>query len=83
MYLYFFNAYDFSVLLTVSILFFAMVVVMASFTTLVFVAILLIPSLEKISLVVTNAFLEDMISVLDLLYPFYYKIKVIFNSDKT
>ena len=37
-----------------------------------------VPSLIILFVVVTNEFLEDMISVLDLLYPVYYKIKVIF-----
>ena len=68
---------DFSVLLTVSIFIFAMGGVMASFTILCFVLVSLIPSLIFFSLVVTNDFLEDMISVLDLFYPIYYKIKAI------
>ena len=71
------DAYDFYVLLNVSILFFAMGGVMDSPTTLGSVPMSLIPSLKLLSVVVTNAFLEDMISVLDLLYPGYYKTKVI------
>ena len=55
---------------------------MASFTKSGFVPMSLILSLKILLLVVTNAFLEDMISVLDLLYAVYYKSKVIFNSDK-
>ena len=51
---------------------------MASFTTLGFFHMSLIPSLKKKSVVVTNAVLEYMILVLGLLYPVYYKIKVIF-----
>ena len=51
--------------------------VMASLTMLGFVPMSLIISLKIISVVVTNDFLEDMILVLDLLYPFYYKTKVI------
>ena len=50
---------------------------MDSFTTLVFVPISVFPTLKK-SVIVTNAFLEDMILVLDLLYLVNYKIKVIF-----
>ena len=71
------DACGFSVLLTVLILFFSMGVVMASFVTLGFVPISLIPSWEILSVVVTNDFLEDMILVLGLLYPVYYKNKVI------
>ena len=71
------DACDFSVLLTVSILFFAMGGVMASFTTLGFVPMSLFPSLKFLSVEVTNEFLEDTILVLDLLYPFYYKTKLI------
>ena len=50
---------------------------MAYFTTLGFVIMSLFPSLTIFSLVVTNDFLEDMISVLDFLYPVNYKTKVI------
>ena len=67
MYLFFLNACDFSVLLTVSILLIAMREVMAFLTTLGFVTMSLIPSLTVLLLVVTNDFLEDMILVLDLL----------------
>ena len=74
----FLGACDFYVLLTVSIFFFEMVGVMDSFTTLWFVPMSVFPSLEILLVVVTNAFLEDMISVIDLLCPVYYKIKVIF-----
>ena len=66
-----------SIFLTVSILFFIMGGVMASFTTLGFVPISLIYSLTIFSIVVTNDFLEDMIPVLDLLYLVYYKTKII------
>ena len=51
--------------------------VMAYLTTLGFVLISLIYSLTFFSFVVTNEFLEDMILVLDLLYPIYYKTKLI------
>ena len=68
---------DLYVLLTVSILFFYMGGVMAYFTTLGFVPMSLIPSLAILSVVVTNNFLEDMISLIDLLYPVNYKTKVI------
>ena len=44
---------------------------MVYFTTLSFVLVSLIPSLKILSVVLTNAFLEDMISVLDLLYLDY------------
>ena len=36
--------------------------------------------LEKKSVLVTNEFLEDIISVIDILYPIYYKTKVILPS---
>ena len=72
-----FGACNFSVLLTVSIFFFAIGGVMDSFTTLGFVPMSVFPSLTILYVVVTNDFLEDMISVLDLLYPVYNKIKVI------
>ena len=52
-------------------------VVIASFNKLGFFSMSLIPSLTFLSVLVTNDFLEDMISVLDLLYPVYYKTKVI------
>ena len=52
---------------------------MAYITTLGFVPMSVFPSLTILSVVVTNDFLEDMISVLDLIYPVYYKIKVIFK----
>ena len=71
-----FGACNFSVLLTVSILFFAIGGVMYSYTTLGFVPMSVFPSLKILYVVVTNDFLEDMISVLDLLYPVYKKIKV-------
>ena len=72
-YLYFFllDACGFYVLMTVSILFFAMVGVMDSFTTVNFFPMSLIPSLEILSVVVTNKFLEDMILVIDILYLVY------------
>ena len=54
-----------------------MEVVMASFTTLGFFLTSLFPFLKILSLVVTNAFLEEMILVLDLIYPVYYKTKII------
>ena len=57
--------------------------VMDSFTTLGFFFMSLFPYLTTVSVVVTNAFLEDMISVLNILYPGNYKIKVIFNSGET
>ena len=69
-YLFFYD-FDFSFLLTVSILFFAMGGVVASFTTLGFVPMSVFPSLKILSVIVTNDFLEGMISVLDLLYPVY------------
>ena len=53
---------------------------MDSFTTLHFVSVSLIPSLMILYLVVKNDFLKDMISVLDIFYPFYQKIKVIVRS---
>ena len=55
---------------------------MDSFAKLGFVPMSVIPSLTICPVVVTNDFLVNMISVLDLLHPVYYKIKVIFNSDK-
>ena len=61
----------------VNIIIFAMGGVMDSFTTLGFVPISLILSLKILSLVATNEFLEDMILVIDPLYPVYYKTKVI------
>ena len=74
---YIFDDFGLSVLFTVSIFFFSMVGVMDSFTTVLFVLVSLIPSSAIFYLVVTNDFLEDMISVLDFLYPVYYKTKVI------
>ena len=71
------GACGFSVLLTVSILFFAMGGVMAYFNTLGFVPMTLNNYLKFFPLVVTNDVLEYMISVLDLLYLVYYKTKVI------
>ena len=65
------DACGFSVLLTGLILFFTMEVVMDSLTTSGFVLVSLIPYFIILSLVVTNEFLEDMILVLDLLYPVY------------
>ena len=58
------------VLLTVSILFFAIEGVMSYFTTLGFVLMSAFPSLTLFSLVETNDVLEDMILVIDLLFPF-------------
>ena len=54
-----------------------MVGVMAYLTISGFVLVSLISSLGFLSLVVTSEFLEDMISVLDIIYPVYYKTKVI------
>ena len=51
------DACDFSVLLTLSILFISMGVLMSSFTTLGFVPNSVFPSLITVSVVVTNAFL--------------------------
>ena len=62
-------ACGFSVLLTVSISFFVMGGVMASFTALGFSPKLIISSLEILSVVATNDFLEDTALVLDLLFP--------------
>ena len=50
---------------------------MVYFTTLGFVLMSLIPSFINLLLVLINEFLEDMISVLDLIYPVYYKTRVI------
>ena len=66
----------FSILLTVSIFFLAMGVVMDSFTALVFVPVSLSLPMTTFLVVVTNDFSEDMVTVLDLLYPVNYKIKV-------
>ena len=71
------DACDLSFLLTVSIFFFAIGGVMTYFNILCFVPMSLIPYLTIFSIVVTNDFLEDMISVLDLFYPVYHKTKVI------
>ena len=51
---------------------------MDSFSTLGSVPMSLILSLKILSVVLNNEFLEHMILVLDILYPVYYKIKVIF-----
>ena len=77
--LYFFllDACGLSVLLTVSIFYFKMGGLMASLTTRGFVSMSLIPSLEILSVVVTNDFLEDMILVLGIIYLVYHKTKVI------
>ena len=50
---------------------------MASFTTLCVFPMSLIPSLTIFSVVLTNDFLGEMILVIDLLYPVYYKTKLI------
>ena len=47
------------------------------FTTLGFVSMSLISFLTILPVVVTNGFLEDTILVIDILYPVFYKAKVI------
>ena len=71
------DACGLSFLLTVSILFFSMGVVIDTFTTLGVSHMLLIPSLKFLFVVGSNEFLEDMILVIDIIYPVYYKTKVI------
>ena len=69
------DAYDLSVLLTVSILFFAMRWVMASSTTLGFVSMSLIPSLTIFSVVMTNGFWKTRSWCLIFSTPFARKAK--------
>ena len=78
-FIYFFNVFEFSALLTVSVFFFAMGGVMDYFKVLGYVPMSVFHSLKNKLVVVTNDFLEDIISVLDRLYPVCYKIKVIFQ----
>ena len=71
-----FDSCGLSVMLTVSILFFEMGRVMDYLTPLGF-SHAINPLFDKFSVVVTNDFLEDMIFMLDLIYLYYYKTKVI------
>ena len=76
-----FDACGLSISLTVSILFFAMGLVIASLAILGFVYVSLIPSLTIFSVVVTNGFLEDMVLMPDFIFQVFYKSKVILPEN--
>ena len=77
---------DLSILLTVSILFFAMVRVMASFTTLGFIPMPLFPTLTTVLVVVTNNFYISskpplvFLALILGLSDFFYKGPLIFED---